>query len=277
MHLQRIDLHIHSHASDGHFSPTEVVQMAASGKLDVIAITDHDTVAGVGEAIAAAAGLPVRIVPGVEISTRQEEFEFHILGYFIDPHSPSMLRHQELAQVRRVERMQGMVARLQEMGVGVEYADVTRAAGPEASSIGRPHLARALMERGQTRSFAEAFDRYIGDSGPAFVRSDFPGVREAIESIRAAGGVPVWAHPEVGAFDRFIRTFAGWGLSGVECYRPNTPPAESHLFETAAQQLGLFRTGGSDWHGSHKGPLGDFAVAYRDVRELLDAYLPAIP
>jgi 3',5'-nucleoside bisphosphate phosphatase len=271
--MQRVDLHIHSHASDGHYSPTEVVQMAASGRLDVIAVTDHDTVAGVREAQRAAAGLPLQVVTGIEISTREADHEFHILGYFVDPDSSSMRAHELEARQRRVERMQGMVDRLQELGVGVEYADVARAAGPEVSSIGRPHLARALLERGTTRSFAEAFDRYIGDRGPAFVRSDFPGVRHAIDAIRAAGGVAVWAHPDVAAFDAYIRTFASWGLSGVECYRPNTPPAESHLFETAAITLGLFRTGGSDWHGSHRGPLGDFAVAYGDVRELLDARL----
>jgi 3',5'-nucleoside bisphosphate phosphatase len=273
--MQRVDLHIHSHASDGHYSPAEVVGMAVSGRLDIIAVTDHDTVSGVAEAMRAAAGTPVRVVPGIEISTRHGDHEFHILGYFIDPASPPMLRHEHTAKQRRVERMQGMVTRLQELGVGVEYADVARAAGPEAASIGRPHLARALLERGTTRSFAEAFDRYIGDRGPAFVRSDFPAVREAIDAIRQAGGVPVWAHPDVASFDAYVRTFAGWGLSGVECYRPNTPPAESHLFESAARSLGLFRTGGSDWHGSHRGPLGDFAVAYQDVRELLDARLPA--
>lgn len=249
--------------------------MAAAGRLDVIAIADHDTVSGVAEAVSAAEPLPLQVVPAIEISTRHGDRELHILGYFVDIDSPAMLRHQDLARVRRVERMQGMVERLQGFGIPVEYADVTRAAGPDASSIGRPHLARALLERGHTRTFAEAFDRYIGDRGPAFVRSDFPGVRDAIDAIREAGGVPVWAHPEVNVFDENIRTFAGWGLSGVECYRPNTPPAECHLFETAALQLGLFRTGGSDWHGSHRGPLGDFAVAYRDVRELLDAHLPA--
>jgi 3',5'-nucleoside bisphosphate phosphatase len=271
--MQRIDLHIHSHASDGHYSPTEVVQMAASGRLDIIAVTDHDTISGVGEAIRASADVPVHVIPGIEISTRQDDHEFHILGYFVDPAAPSMQKHEVESRQRRIERMQGMVDRLQEMGVGVEYADVARAAGPEAASIGRPHLARALMERGSTRSFAEAFDRYIGDRGPAFVRSDFPSVRQAIDAIRAAGGVPVWAHPDVASFDAYVRTFAGWGLNGVECYRPNNPPAECHLFETAALSLGLFRTGGSDWHGSHRGPLGEFAVAYRDVRELLDAHL----
>jgi predicted metal-dependent phosphoesterase TrpH len=274
--MQRVDLHIHSHASDGHFSPGEVVAMAVSGRLDVIAVTDHDTVSGVAEAVRAAQGQPLRVVPGIEMSTRHGDHEFHILGYFVDPTAPTMRSHEMSARQRRVERMQEMVSRLQELGVGVEYEDVTRAAGPETASIGRPHLARALLERGTTRSFAEAFDRYIGDRGPAFVRSDFPPVREAIDSIRGAGGVPVWAHPDVASFDAYVRTFASWGLSGVECYRPNTPPAESHLFETGAMSLGLYRTGGSDWHGAHRGPLGDFAVAYRDVRELLDAHLPVL-
>ena len=272
--MQRVDLHIHTHASDGHFAPAEVVRMATAGRLDVIAISDHDTVCGVAEAVKAAAGLPLRVVPAVEISTRHGDREFHVLGYFVDVDSSVMQRHQELARIRRIERIKEMIERLQGFGVAVEYEDVARAAGPEASSIGRPHLARALLERGHTRSFAEAFDRYIGDRGPAFVRSDFPGVREAIESIRTAGGVAVWAHPDVAAFDLHVREFASWGLNGVECYRPNTSPTESQLFEAASRSLGLFRTGGSDWHGSHRGPLGEFAVAYRDVRELLDAYLP---
>ncbi|HEX8360712.1 MAG TPA: PHP domain-containing protein [Longimicrobium sp.] len=274
--MKRIDLHIHTHASDGHFSPTQVVQMAASGKLDVISITDHDTVAGVDEAMAAAAALPLRVVPGIEMSTREGNHEIHILGYFIDVHSQPIVRHQEGAVERRAERMRQMVANLNGLGIQVDYADVQRAAGPESSTIGRPHLARALLERGQTRYYGEAFDRFIGDQGPAFVRSDFPGVREAIEAIHAAGGVAVWAHPEISIFDQYIRPFADWGLDGIECYRPNTPPVESHLFETAARTLDLVCTGGSDWHGTHRGPLGDFAVKYEDVSDLLDARLPAV-
>jgi len=271
--MKRIDLHIHTHASDGHFSPTQVVQLALTGRLDVIAITDHDTVAGVDEALAAAASLPIQVVPAIEMSTRQGDNEIHLLGYFIDPHAAPMVRHQEDAIERRAERMRQMVVNLNGMGIEIDYADVLRAAGPDASTIGRPHLARALLERGRTRYYGEAFERFISDSGPAFVRSDFPGVREAIEAVHAAGGVAVWAHPDVSIFDSYIRTFAGWGLDGIECYRPNTPPAESHLFELAAQELGLLCTGGSDWHGAHRGPLGDFAVKYSDVSQLLDARL----
>lgn len=271
--LKRVDLHIHTHASDGQFSPTKVVQAAAQGRLDVIAITDHDTVAGVDEALAAAASLPLTVVPGIELSARQGDDEIHVLGYFVDPQSEALRRHQDAAGERRAGRMREMVVKLQALGVGVEFEDVLKAAGPEASSLGRPHLARALLARGQTRYFGEAFERYISDGGAAFVASEFPGVRETIETIRAAGGVAVWAHPGVDAFDRYIRDFAEWGLSGVECFRPNTPPVESHLFETVGRSLGLFPTGGSDWHGPQKTRLGDFAVRYDDVREVLEAGL----
>jgi predicted metal-dependent phosphoesterase TrpH len=272
--MKRIDLHIHTHASDGHFSPTEVVQMAASGRLDIIAVTDHDTVAGVDEALAAAALSGVRVVPGIEMSTREGDHEIHLLGYFVDHHAPSIANHASEAGERRMERMRQMVRNLQGMGVAIDFEDVIRAAGPEASSIGRPHLARALLERGQTRYYGEAFDRYIGDHGSAFVRSDFPRVFEAIDAVHAAGGVAVWAHPEMAVFDAHIRTFVEWGLDGIECYRPNTPPVESHLFETVAASMGLVRTGGSDFHGTHRMHLGDFAVKYDDVREMLDARLP---
>lgn len=271
MQLKRVDLHIHSHASDGQLSPTAVVNAAVRGRLDVISITDHDTVAGVNEALAAARGQPITVVPGIELSTRHGPHEIHILGYFIDPDSPSLRDYQSAAGDRRAGRMQEMVRRLQGMGVGVRYEDVLRIAGPEASSLGRPHLARALQEAGHTRSVGEAFDLYLKDGGSAFVETEFPGVREAIDALHAAGGVAVWAHPELEVFDREIRTFREWGLNGIECFRPNTPPVESMLFEKVAREMGLFRTGGSDWHGPHRGRLGDWAIRWSEVRELLES------
>lgn len=274
--MKRVDLHLHTRASDGTVSPADLVRAAVKGGLDVIAVTDHDTVAGIDEAIREAAVHSLDVVPGIEISARFQDQEVHVLGYFVDPAAPSLVAHQTSAGVRREDRMRGMVERLNGLGVGVAYEDVRRAAGGDVSSIGRPHLARALLEAGHTRTFAEAFDRYIGDRGPAHVPSEFPGVRDAIDAIRAAGGLAVWAHPALDMFDGAIRTFAAWGLSGIECYRPNTPPVESHLYETAAISLGLFRTGGSDWHGPHRGRLGEFAVAYHDVREILDAHLPRV-
>jgi 3',5'-nucleoside bisphosphate phosphatase len=271
MQLKRVDLHIHTHASDGQLSPTAIVNAAVRGRLDVIAVTDHDTVAGVNEALTAARALPLEVVPGVELSTRHGEHEIHILGYFIDPDSPSLAAYQSAAGDRRAGRMQEMVRRLQVLGVGVQYEDVLRVAGPEASSLGRPHLARALQEAGHTRSVGEAFDLYLKDGGSAFVETAFPTVREAIEALHAAGGVAVWAHPELHVFDREIRNFRAWGLNGIECFRPNTPPVESLLFEKVAREMGLFRTGGSDWHGPHRGRLGDWAIRWEEVRELLES------
>lgn len=269
--MKRIDLHIHSRASDGHLSPTAVVDAAVAGRLDVIALTDHDTVAGVREACEAARERPIRVIPGIEVSTRHGDAEIHVLGYFVDPGSPALVRHGEAARDRRIDRARRMVGRLQELGVRLDFADVLREAGPDTASIGRPHIARALLAGGHTRFYAEAFDRYLADGGSAFVVTEFPSVRDAIDMIHGGGGLAVWAHPPLDLFDTEVRTFAGWGLDGVECFRPNTPPVEAHLFETVARGLGLFPTGGSDWHGPHKSRLGDFAVRYEDVREVLEA------
>lgn len=265
----KLDLHIHSHASDGQLPPAGVVQAAIRGGLDVIALTDHDTAAGVAEAWLAARDSPLRVIAGIEVSAREGDTELHILGYHVDPLSPSMVRHHEHAVERREERMRQMVRLLQEMGVGVSFEEVLRAAGPEVVSLGRPHLARALHAGGHTRYYGEAFERYIGNSGPAFVMSDLPSVRQAIDLIHAAGGVAAWAHPPVTVFDREIRRFADWGLDGVECFRPATPDSESLLFETGARDLGLLPTGGSDWHGPHRAKLGEFFVTEAEVGEFL--------
>jgi 3',5'-nucleoside bisphosphate phosphatase len=272
--MKRIDLHIHTHASDGELSPGEVVRAAAAGKLDVIAVTDHDNVGGVAEAQAAAEGTGVRVIAGVELSTRHGDDEVHVLGYFIDPEAPGLVAHQQGAVGRRLERMYGMVRRLQELGLHIEYEDVLEAAGPDARVIARPHVARALVARGQVRSMGEAFDRYLGDAGTAFVRTELPPVRDAIDMIRGAGGIAVWAHPEPEHFDRDIPGFADWGLGGVEIYRPNTPLDDQRRFRRAALSLGLHLTGGSDWHGPHRHRLGDFFVPDADVDGFLAAGIP---
>ncbi|HWK88759.1 MAG TPA: PHP domain-containing protein [Longimicrobium sp.] len=272
--MKRADLHIHTRASDGQLSPAEVVRTATAARLDVIAITDHDTVGGLAEAIDAGAGGPVRVITGVELSTHHGDDEVHVLGYHIRPDAASLLRHEHGALGRRLERAREMVRLLQGQGIPIEYEDVLRAAGPDARAIGRPHVARALVEGRHVRSVGQAFERYLADGGIAFVRSELPSVRDAIDIIRDAGGVAVWAHPNPEHFERDIRTFAGWGLAGVECFRPNTLPADAHRFRQVAAELGLFPTGGSDWHGPHRARLGDFAVLADEVRELLEAGVP---
>jgi predicted metal-dependent phosphoesterase TrpH len=266
----KIDLHLHSHVSDGQLSPAALVAAAAEAGLDVIALTDHDTAAGVPDALEAARGLPVRVVPGIEVSTRSGAHEFHVLGYWIDPAAPSMRAHQEASVGRRAARMRGMVQKLREMGVPVTYEEVESAAGPEARSIGRPHLARALLAGGHTRYYGEAFARFISDTGPAFVAQDFPEPEEAIAMIHAAGGMAVWAHPPLDVVEAFLPRFVEWGLDGLECYRPSLLPLETELLLGLARASDLAPTGGSDWHGRYRSALGDFFVTPEQVREVLE-------
>jgi predicted metal-dependent phosphoesterase TrpH len=265
----RSDLHMHSHVSDGQLPPARVVQAAREGGLDVIALTDHDTAAGVEEARTAGASLGVRVIPGIEISTRWNEHELHILGYWIDPSSAPILAHQEVSVLRRVRRMEKMVIKLQEMGISISYEEVVAAAGADTQSIGRPHLARALLAGGHTRYYAEAFDRFISDQGPAFVAESFPTPEEAVALIHAAGGVAVWAHPPLELLVDEIQRFVGWGMDGVECFRPLNSAADTLLLERTARDLGLLTTGGSDWHGDWHGRLGSFSVPPAAVAPLL--------
>jgi predicted metal-dependent phosphoesterase TrpH len=272
--MQRTDLHIHTRASDGELSPAALVRAAIDGRLDVIAVTDHDTIGGVAEALAAAEGGPVRVIPGVEISSQHEGLEIHILGYHIAPDAAPLLAHEHGALGRRQERAREMVRILQGRGIAIDYEDVLRAAGTDGRAIGRPHVARALLAGGHVRSMGEAFERYLADGGLAFVRTEFPSVRDSIEMVRASGGVSVWAHPGMDVLERFAPTFAEWGLGGIEVFRPNTSPTDGKRIRGVARGLGMFVTGGSDWHGPHRSRLGDFFVPADEVRELLDFALP---
>jgi predicted metal-dependent phosphoesterase TrpH len=273
--MQRADLHIHTRASDGEFTPTQVVQAAAAARLDFIAITDHDTIDGLAEALAAAEGGPVRVLTGVEVSAQQDGDEVHVLGYHVLPDAEPLRAHQHGALGRRQERARQMVRVLQGQGITIDYEDVLRAAGgPAARAIGRPHVARALVAGGHVRSMGEAFDRYLADGGLAFVPTELPSVGDAIAMIRASGGVAVWAHPKQEVVEAYSPVFAQLGLAGIEVFRPNTTPSDAKKMRGIARELGLFLTGGSDWHGPHRARLGDFFIPADDVRELLDLAPP---
>lgn len=268
----RLDLHVHTTASDGSLSPQDVVALAADGGLDAIAVTDHDTVAGIPEAVDAAAGFSLRVIPGIEVSSTHEGSEYHILGYFIDPQADSIQAHERHALVGRERRMEEMVDRLRRQGLLIEMADVVHAAGPDRSAIGRPHLARALALKGYAQSVPDAFDRLIGDNHLAFVPTRLATPEEAIRSILEAEGIPVWAHPPLAALYRLLPAFIGLGLEGVEVYRPRATPRHVKKLAQAAQTAGLLMTGGSDWHDPDRGDtLGSFFVTEEDVGGLLEA------
>lgn len=263
----RLDLHLHTNSSDGSLSPAELVQAARAGNLDVIAVTDHDTVAGVHAAIAAAAA-ELRVIPAIEIST-QLGGELHMLGYHLDMANAALLEYTRAASQRRQERMRGMLERLAKRDIHITYEEVIAGAGTRPDAVGRPHLARSLVDRGHARNVNDAFDRLIGDDSDAYVAVQLLSPVQAIELIHGAGGIAVWAHPRVDVFDREVRNLRKAGLDGVECYRPRHTSAEVQFFEAAAKELSLVRTGGSDWHGVWHGKLGDYSVDSTQVPEFM--------
>lgn len=265
----RIDLHVHTNASDGAFAPSEVVMRAESASLDLVAIADHDTTAGVGPARDTAAGLDLRVIPAIEISASHKGRDVHVLGYFVDPEDPGLAEHSAQARERRDARIREMIDHLEELGVRVDYEAVVAEAGPNAQALARPHLARVLWNQGHVSSVAEAFDRYIADDGPAYVPVDALDVAGAIERIHQADGLAVWAHPPVTLLDGTLRAFVDAGLDGIECYRPRVAPPELNRLLNKARQHDLVVTGGSDWHGDWHGDLGSFHVDEDVVADFL--------
>jgi predicted metal-dependent phosphoesterase TrpH len=162
-----------------------------------------------------------------------------------------------------------MIDRLSALGVVVSYEDVLAGAGAAPVNLGRPHLAQALLRRGHVQTFAEAFDRYLGDGGPACLPLELLTPREAIDLIHAAGGCAVWAHPGADLLRQEIDHFVAWGLDGIECYRPRNTPEERNVLVDIANRNNLMTTGGSDWHGTWHGPLGDFAVGAEQLQKFL--------
>ncbi|MGH7481365.1 MAG: PHP domain-containing protein [Longimicrobiales bacterium] len=263
----RVDLHLHSTASDGSLDPAALVEAAVAGGLDVIALADHDTTAGVEPALAAAGGR-VRIIPALEISASLDGADLHILGYHVDPDDPALSNYARGAAQRRATRAERIVGKLAGLGVALEIGHVARVAGPGAV-IGRPHIARALVERGAAGSVGEAFDRWLADDRPAFVPTGLASVAEAVTLIRGAGGVSVWAHPAPGDLTRLIDALIVAGVGGIEVFRPRVDARLVRRTRRLAEARDLLVSGGSDWHGEWHGPLGAFAVPAERIRALL--------
>ncbi len=263
-----LDLHVHSNVSDGTLDPSSIVAAAAAANLDVIALADHDTVLGVAEAAEAARRHRVEIVPAIEVSTTMAEVELHILGYFVDPSNAELLAHVDDAATRRQTRLQQMVERLSEQDVDVSF-EAIRTASPGQTTLGRPHLARAMVEAGYVNTTSEAFDLYIGNSHAAYIPTGLLDPSEAIELIEGAGGIPVWAHPPIRYIGEFLPGLLASGLRGLEVYRPRTQRNRVLELERTAKEADLLLSGGSDWHGPDQGPLGEFRVDASEVSDLL--------
>jgi predicted metal-dependent phosphoesterase TrpH len=253
----RIDLHAHSTASDGTDTPAELVRNAAAAGLDVVAITDHDTVGGYAEARAALAGAPgLTLVTGAELSCRVQGISMHMLAYLFDPAEPELYRERELVRDDRVPRARAMVARLRELGVPVTWERVAEIAGD--GSVGRPHIATALVELGIVASVSDAFgSEWLANDGRAYVPKHELDPFDAVRLVKGAGGVTVFAHP--GASKRgqtvpesVIAELAAAGLDGIEVDHTDHDAATRDRLRGLAADLGLLTTGSSDYHGSRK-------------------------
>jgi len=262
-----IDLHVHTTASDGKHPPSEIVRMAAKGGMKVIAITDHDTVGGLPEAIAEASKYPsLTLIPGVEISTDVPSGEVHVLGYFINYADGGFER---MGNARK-ERAQKIINKLKRLGVHVSWNRVQEIAGN--GTVGRPHIAEAMLERGYISNFKEAFNKYIGRGCPAYVEWEKMPPVNATELILENGGLPVLAHPltasDPGALTAELKMA---GLAGIEVFYDSYCPEEIEICREMALKSALIMTGGSDFHGLETNvetPLGGVMVPESSVESL---------
>jgi 3',5'-nucleoside bisphosphate phosphatase len=242
-----VDLHVHSTASDGSLPPEVVVERALKAGLAGIALTDHDTVAGVPAAETAGERLGIRVVGGCEFSSAAPWGEMHVLGYFLPSHSAELESFLERCRADRIRRAREMVSRLQGLGVGLEFEDVLLQS--KGAAVGRPHVARAIVRKGSATHVSDAFDRYIGRGRPAFVDKRLPTFREIADLVHSVRGIVSVAHLKERGTRSFLERLQREGLDAIETRHPSHDPDLRARLTDIALRLGLLRTGGSDWHG----------------------------
>jgi len=269
--LYEADLHCHTTASDGLLSPTELVQLAAKLGLKGIGITDHDTIQGWKEAEQAGADYKIQILKGIELNTNWYGKEVHILGY--EPDSSSNYLTDKLSVLRnaRESRMEEILDRFMDLGINISVTEVQQFA--QGESIGRPHIAQVLIERGFVRNIREGFDRYIGIGAPAYVPSYKLTPVEGIHLIREAHGVAVLAHPGVHRLDEEIPAWVKVGLQGIEVFHSEHNKEDERRYLEIAHEYRLLTTGGSDFHGEARKPgvnLGGWGVSLNVIQQILD-------
>ena len=266
--MKHADLHVHTYFSDSTFSPAEAVELARDNTLAAIAICDHDTVDGIAPSIEAGDRCGVEIIPGIEMTVEKTDAEIHMLGFFIDWKNEEFRKKLKMIQEFRVERVKRMVEKINDLGVGLDPDEVFKLSGK--GSIGRMHLAQALMRTGKVKSFREVFEKYIGFMKPCYVSNIKFTPQQAIGLIKNAGGVAVLAHPGILNRDDLLPELVESGLRGIEVYHSDHRPSVIRRYEELARKHKLLMTGGSDCHGLNKSKvlLGSVRIPY-DLVELL--------
>lgn len=267
-----VDLHLHTTASDGRLAPEEVVRLAAGRGLTVIAITDHDSVEGVLPALEAATAFPpLRVIPGVEINTDAPSGAVHILGYFMDYEDMEFQSGLKVLRHSRELRAKKMIAKLDGLGVHVDWQRVQELAA--GGSMGRPHIAQVMLENGHISSFEEAFIKYIGRRGPAYVTRVRLSPVEAVQMVVRAGGLPVLAHPaDINNLEALVVKLKGVGLVGLEAYYNGYRRSTVQRLVGLAKNHALLTSGGSDFHGlggADETPIGGVEVPFDCARRLI--------
>lgn len=269
----RIDLHSHSMASDGQYPPAQVAALARAAGVTVWGLCDHDTVAGLPAAAEAAAALGLRLVPGIELSAFLERREIHLLGHFIDPVHPTLRAFEDFLADHRRHRVRAIVDRLAALGVHVTEEAIVRHSG--GKTIGRPHVARAIVEVGGAASVRDAFDRWLGEGKPAYVQRYRLEAADAVKLVRGAGGTVTIAHPGVSKLEvAEVARLAAAGVAGLEAIHPDHNPSVREKYLRAAAASGLVVTAGSDYHGPDVSPdrqlgmvsMGEAALAALEAR-----------
>ena len=272
------DLHTHTIASDGSDTPTDLVKKAAFAQLSAVAITDHDTVEGVEEGLEAANDFPIEVLPGIEFSVIAPKGNMHVLGYLIDTQNPDLLKVIKKVQNARAERNPKILKKLDEQGIHISEMELKEMA--QGGQIGRPHIARALVNHGYVKSVSDAFEKYLKKGAAAYVPKSILIPQDAFEVIHKAGGVAVLAHPislkftSPSELDGFISQWIEQGLDGIECYYSEHSDEITKICLALAEKYDLVATGGSDYHGKAKPYIklgvgkGNLRVPEKCVQEL---------
>lgn len=275
----RADLHTHTNASDGTGEPAGNVRLAKAAGLAAVAVTDHDTVAGVEEAVAEGAKLGITVVPGVEVSTVAEGRDIHILGYYPDLSDNVWLERLHSLRGVRGARNGMMVERLRELGLEVSMEEVLEAAGKDGRgdrAVGRPHIAAVLVAKGYVSSMEEAFERYLASGAAAYVNPPRITPYQAIDWIHEAGGAAVIAHPGLYGADGLVEELLRCGADGIEVFHSDHGPEEESRYGAMADKFGVIATGGSDYHGKRNGVVFHGELGSRTVDASVIARLESV-
>jgi predicted metal-dependent phosphoesterase TrpH len=283
--MGNVDLHLHTTASDGVMTPSEIVNYAKNKGLLAIAITDHDTIGGLEEGLLEGERIGLEVIPGIEISAEHSPGSMHLLGFFIDIRHPLLKERLGYLQRARAERNPRIAEKLNKLGIDITFDEVLKASG--GGQVGRPHFAQVLIEKGYVRSFQEAFDRFLKKGAPAYVEKMRFSAEESIHFINEANGVAVLAHPNTlqvngySELENLILRLVKRGLRGIEAYYPEHSALEVAQYKTLAERHGLLVTGGTDYHGIEKNGLdigvgrGEMKLPYSIVENLKAARRPS--